>query len=136
MSNAAEDREAHPLLVHDDYATDGVDQVDDCEKPPEQYLQRDEFASSEETEVPLGEREEGQYHVGNYNERLHRLLATIFRVSPSQAIPQGSRRHPSIFIQPVSLARLLQQPIEPYHLRDLEQRLQEAIPRDPILSLQ
>lgn len=38
MSNAAEDREAHPLLVHDDYATDGVDQVDDCEKPPEQYL--------------------------------------------------------------------------------------------------
>lgn len=38
MSDAAEGREARPLLIHDDNATDGVNQVDDCKKPPEQHL--------------------------------------------------------------------------------------------------
>ena len=90
-SDAAEGRQK-------DYITDDVDQNKDREKPPEQYLWRDEFASSEETEVPLGEREKGQRHVGNYNERLHHLLATIFRIGSGQTIPRESEFRSAIFI--------------------------------------
>ena len=78
---------------------------------------------------------EGQHHVWNYNERLHHLLATIFRVGPGQTILRASEFRSTIFIQLVPLARLLQQPTEPYHLRGLEQRPQETLPRDAVLTL-
>ena len=136
VPDAAEAREARPHVVHDDHAADDVHQVNDRAKPPEQHLQRDELAPPEETEVPPGEGEESQHHPWHHNERVHRLLAAVLRARPCQAVPQGSGRHTRVPLEPVPLARLLQQPVEPNYLRDAQQRLQETVPRDPLLPLQ
>lgn len=136
MSNASEAREARPLFVHDNHTADDIDQVDDREKSFEQHLQCNEFAASEEIKVPSGKRKESQHHVRNHNERFHSLLVTVLRISLGQAIPQESRCYPSIFIQSISLAWLLQQPIESYHLCDSEQGLSKTVSRDPLLPLQ
>lgn len=133
---AAEAREADPHVIHDGHSAYDVYEIDDRQEPPEQHLQRDELAPPEEAEVPPGQGEEGQHHPGHHNERLHRLLAAVLRARPGQAVPQGSGGDPSVPVEPVPLAGLLQQPPEPHHLRHPQQRLQEAVPRDPLLPLQ
>nr|XP_031847743.1 uncharacterized protein LOC116433599 isoform X4 [Nomia melanderi] len=136
VPDAAEAGEADPLVVDGDHAADDVDEIDDREEPPEQHVQRDELAAPEEAEVPPGQGAEGQHHPGHHNERVHRLLAAVLRAGVGQTVPGRPGRDTRVPVEPVPLAGLLQQPPEPDHLRDAEQGLPQAVPRDPLLPLQ
>lgn len=139
VPDAAEDREAG--AVDGDNAVDDVvdgeadDDNDAGAQPPEQHVQRHQFAASEEAALPPGEGAEGQHHPGHHHGRVHRLLAAVLPTRADQAVPPPGGRDPGLPIGLLPLARLLQQPAESDHLRDPQQGLPKAVPRDTLLPL-
>lgn len=136
VSNVAKAGETSAFIVNKHDTSFNFHEINDRSEPFEQHLQRDELIASEEAKIPSDKRKKSQHDVRDHNERLHRLLAAIFRPSLGQAVRLRPRRHSSVSIQPIPMARLLQQSSKPHNLRDLEQGLPETIPRDPLLPLQ
>lgn len=71
----------------------------------------------EEAAFPVGQGTEGVHHSGHNHERVHRVLAAVFRAGASQAVPQRPVQHTELVEQFVPVAGLRKLSTEPRESR-------------------
>lgn len=77
--------------------------------------------------------------IGDYNERLHVVLVPVFRAGFGPSVhepPNGLSCDSAMVVFAFLVARLRQQFSQSSHLRDDQQRLPAALPRDPLSAMQ